>query len=301
MKVVLLAGGVGGSRLADGMARLLGSDLTVVVNTGDDFDHYGLRICPDLDTVLYTLSGLGDPERGWGLAGETYNCLEALERLGEEPWFLLGDGDLATHLWRRQALDRGLRLTQVTDHLRRRLGVTCRVLPMADEPVATRVRTDEGWLSFQDYFVRHKHQPAVRELAFQGSPGLSPELEQALTEAELTVLAPSNPFVSLLPILRVSGLAERLPRPRLAVSPIVAGRALKGPAAAMLASLGFPVSAAGAALVLEGHLDELICDEQDRALELPCPARFLPTVMRNPEDRLELARRILEGWPESPG
>lgn len=301
MKVVLLAGGVGGSRLADGMARLLGSDLTVVVNTGDDFDHYGLRICPDLDTVLYTLAGLGDRERGWGLAGETFNCLEALERLGEDPWFLLGDRDLATHLWRRQALDRGLRLTQVTDALRGRLGLTCRVLPMADEPVATKVRTDEGWLSFQDYFVRHKHRPAVRELAFEGSPRLSPEIERALAEAELTVLAPSNPFVSLMPILKVPGLAERLPRPRLAVSPIVGGAALKGPAAAMLATLGFEVSPAGVALALEGHLDELICDEQDRALKLPCPGRFLPTIMRSLEDRLELARRILEERPEIPG
>lgn len=292
MKVVLLAGGVGGSRMADGLNQVLGADLTVIVNTGDDFDHYGLRICPDLDTVLYTLAGVGDPVRGWGLEGETFNGLDMLARYGEDPWFLLGDRDLATHLLRRHWLSQGWSLTRVTDELRRRLGVACRVLPMADEPVATRIRTEAGWLSFQDYFVRHKHQPTVREIVFEGTPSLSPEVAGALAEAELTVLAPSNPFVSLLPILSVPGLKERLPRPRRAVSPIVGGAALKGPAGAMLTALGYACSPAGVAAVLGEAQDTMICDLQDEGLEL-AGARFLPTVMGSRADRAELARRLL--------
>lgn len=285
VKVVLLAGGVGGSRMADGLNQVLGADLTVIVNTGDDFDHYGLRICPDLDTVLYTLAGLGDPVRGWGLEGETFNSLEMMGRYGEENWFLLGDRDLATHLLRRQWLDAGWSLTKVTDELRRRLGIACRVLPMADEPVATKIRTDDGWLNFQDYFVRHKHQPEVRELRFEGTPALSREVAQALAEAELTVLAPSNPFVSLLPILRVPGLAERLPRPRIAVSPIVGGKALKGPAGAMLTSLGYECGPDGVREVLKESCDEMVRDVEDGGA--------FPTVMRTRADRAELARRLL--------
>ncbi len=292
MKVVLLAGGVGGSRMADGLNQVLGSDLTVIVNTGDDFDHYGLRICPDLDTVLYTLASLGDPVRGWGLEGETFNGLDMLKRYGEDTWFMLGDRDLSTHLLRRQWLDRGWTLTRVTEELRTRLGLACRVLPMANEPVATRIRTDDGWLSFQDYFVRHKHAPAVREIAFEGTPTLSPEVAGALDEAELTILAPSNPFVSLLPILSVPGLRERLPHPVRAVSPIVAGQALKGPAAAMLASLGFECTPRGVVSVLGGVCDEMICDLADEGLAL-AGARFLPTVMRSRADRAELARALL--------
>lgn len=290
MKAVLLAGGVGGSRMADGLNQILGPDLTVIVNTGDDFDHYGLRICPDLDTVLYTLADLGDPVRGWGLEGETFNGLDMLTRYGEDPWFMLGDRDLATHLLRRQWLESGWSLTRVTGELRRRLGLACQVLPMANEPVSTRIRTDQGWLSFQDYFVRHKHQPTVREIAFEGTPTLSPEVQAALAEAELTILAPSNPFVSLLPILSVPGL--RPTRPCLAISPIVAGAALKGPAGAMLTALGHPCSPVGVWEVLGEHCDLLVCDEQDRGLELP-QARFLPTVMRSRADRKELARALL--------
>lgn len=291
MKVVLLAGGVGGSRMADGLNQVLGADLTVVVNTGDDFDHYGLRICPDLDTVLYTLADLGDPVRGWGLQGETFNGLDMLTRYGEDPWFLLGDRDLATHLLRRQWLGQGRTLTSVTEELRARLGIACRVLPMADEPVATRLRTDDGWLSFQDYFVRQQHRPAVREIAFEGTPSLSPEVGEALATSELTILAPSNPFVSLLPILSVPGLRPQ--RPCLAVSPIVRGAALKGPAGAMLTSLGYPCSPVGVWEVLKGHCDLLVCDEQDRGLELP-QARYAQTVMRSRADRAALARALLQ-------
>ncbi len=236
-RVVELAGGVGGAKLAHGLLADVGSDLTVIVNTGDDLVLHGLAIWPDHDTVTYTLAGLDDVERGWGLADETWTVMDRLAALGDETWFRLGDRDLATHLWRTDRLRDGARPTAVAGELARRLGVAAAVLPMTDHEVRTEVRGDDGWLEFQEYFV-HRHQaPEVHEVRFTGSDRATatPEVLAAFEAAELVVIAPSNPIVSVGPILAVGGIREAIDAargrgvPLVAVSGIVGGRALKGP------------------------------------------------------------------------
>lgn len=305
IRCVALSGGVGGARLSHGLAQALPpGSLTVVVNTGDDFDHLGLRICPDLDTVLYTLAGLAHEEQGWGLAGETFAAMEMLERYGGPTWFRLGDRDLATHLERTRLLAEGLGLAEVTRRLAHALGLTARVLPMCEEPVATRVRTSEGnLLDFQDWFVRRAQQDAIAAVEFEGieraRPG--PGVGEALADADLVVLCPSNPFVSLAPILAVPGLALG-PGRKVAVSPILGGQAVKGPAAAMLRSLGHEVSAMGVARLYAGVVDAFVLDEVDLGLaseveRLGMQALVMPTMMKGPEGRLALAERLLERVP----
>ncbi|MCI0346376.1 MAG: 2-phospho-L-lactate transferase, partial [Chloroflexi bacterium] len=252
---VALAGGVGGAKLAAGLRAHLGERLTVVVNTADDLERHGLLVSPDHDTVMYTLAGLANREWGWGLEGETFAASEMLARYGEETWFRLGDRDLATHIVRTRALRDGARLTDVSRQLTRALDVAATILPMTDAGVRTEVRTDDGWLEFQDYFVRLHQAPTVHEVRFDGieAASVSPEVAAAFDAAELIVVAPSNPIVSIGPILAVPGLRAAIDAARargvrvIAVSPIIAGRALKGPADRMLASLGHEATALGVA------------------------------------------------------
>jgi LPPG:FO 2-phospho-L-lactate transferase len=305
-RILALCGGVGGAKLAYGLARMLPSDdLAVIVNTGDDFEHFGLRICPDLDTVMYTLSGNDNRDAGWGRAAESWAVMDEVGRLGGETWFKLGDKDLALHLLRRQLLDRGERLTAVTRQLAGRLGVRNAVLPMSDEPVRTIVETAEGELAFQEYFVRRRCEPKVTGFRFQGAARAvpSPEVVAALSSPELQgiVICPSNPYVSIGPMLAIDGIRRQLEAstvPILAVSPIVAGRAVKGPAAKIMSELGAPVSGLLVARLYGRLIDGMVLDEQDRALVAQRrdddPRLFVaPTVMRRSEDRVALARECL--------
>jgi LPPG:FO 2-phospho-L-lactate transferase len=272
--IVALAGGVGGARLCSGLARILSPrDLAIVVNTGDDFEHLGLAICPDLDTVLYTLAGLHNPHTGWGRADETWSAMETFAALGGATWFRLGDRDLALHVLRTQALRAGATLTQVTAQLARALGVRHALLPMSDTPVRTRVRTLRGELAFQDYFVRLRCRPRVQGFRFLGANGarISKPLAAVLASGDLAavIICPSNPFVSIAPILRVPALRRWFAQrrvPVIAVSPIVGGRALKGPAAKMLRELGMETSALGIARHYGRRVDAWVIDRADRSL-----------------------------------
>jgi len=304
--IVALCGGVGGAKLAYGLARALPPhELTVVVNTGDDFQHFGLTICPDVDTVMYTIAGRDNRDTGWGRAAESWAVMDEVGRLGGETWFKLGDKDLALHLMRRQLLDRGERLTGVTQHLAARLSVQTAVLPMSDQPVRTVVETAEGDLAFQDYFVRRRCEPKVTGFRFEGAVEArpSPEVAAALSDPALSgvIICPSNPYVSIGPMLAVAGIREQLERTRvpvLAISPIVAGRAIKGPAAKMMAELGGAVSGLEVARLYANLIDGMLLDEQDRALlaerrDDDPQLFFAPTVMRTLEDRVALARECL--------
>lgn len=305
--VVLLAGGVGGARLAHGLQAHLGADLTVVVNTADDLERHGLLVSPDHDTVMYTLAGIDNREWGWGLDGETFAASAMLERYGEETWFRLGDRDLATHIVRTARLRRGDRPTLIARDLQRSLGVAATILPMADQPVRTEVLTDDGWLDFQDYFVRRHQEPAVRDVRFTGIEAASatPEVEAALGAAEAIVVAPSNPFVSVRPILAVAGVEAAIQTARtrrvpvVAVSGIVGGAALKGPADRMLVSLGHEASALGVARQYTGIADVFVLDRIDAALEAPIAALGMrtlvtDTIMTGDAERARLAGEILQ-------
>ena len=305
-RVVELAGGVGGAKLAEGLQAVVGAGLTVIVNTADDTERHGLLVCPDHDTVLYTLAGLENRELGWGLAGDTWATMGAMERYGEPGWFRLGDLDLATHIVRTDQLRRGARLTDVLLGLQRSLGIAATILPMADEPVRTRVRTDAGWLEFQDYFVRLRQAPEVHDVAFDGiaSARPTPEVAAAIEAAEVIVIAPSNPIVSVGPILGVPGMTELLATARgrgariVAVSGIIGGKALKGPADRMLASLGHEPSALGVARGYAGLIDTFVLDSIDadqapvvRALGIG-PV-VTDTIMTDDASRERLAREVL--------
>jgi LPPG:FO 2-phospho-L-lactate transferase len=301
-----ISGGVGGAKLALGLARTLEPDaLTIVANTGDDFDHLGLRICPDLDTVMYTLADLSNRELGWGLAGETWQFLEALAALGGETWFRLGDRDLATHIRRRQLLDEGHSLSSATGILCEQLGVAHPVWPMTDQSVPTTVHLKEGVdLSFQHYFVRDRCEPTVSGFTFAGVDRAEPSvgLRQALTRPDLgaVVICPSNPFVSVDPVLAIPEVADLMrdaAAPVIAVSPIIGGEALKGPAAKMMRELGVPNTATAVAQHYGDLLDGFVIDETDRALETELSA-VVPTIVTNTvmvtlEDRIRLAQACL--------
>ncbi len=304
--VVLLAVGVGGAKLAFGLQARLGERLSVIVNTGDDLERHGLAVWPDHDTVVYTLAGLDDRERGWGLRDETWSATAQLERLGEETWFRLGDRDLGTHIARTAWLRAGARPTDVALRLQRALGVRATVLPMSDAPVRTEVRTDDGWLEFQEYFVHRRQEPAVREVRFVGADeaDATPEAIGALEAAAAIVIAPSNPFVSIGPILALGAVRETLADARrrgvsiVAVSPIVGGRALKGPADRTLVSLGFEASAAAVARRYAGIATCFVLDAVDRDQEpairaLGLQALVTDTVMSDDDARLRLATQIL--------
>jgi LPPG:FO 2-phospho-L-lactate transferase len=304
-RVVVLVGGVGGAKLAHGLARLLPPErLTVIVNTGDDFWHYGLRVCPDLDTVMYTLAGIVDKGNGWGIGGDTTAMLDALRRYGEQTWFRLGDQDVATHLLRTLALRDGERLTAITARLTKNLGVLHTILPMTDDPVATMIETvEQGELEFQEYFVRYRWQPTVRRLRYAGadSAHLTPEVEAALEAADVVVFAPSNPWLSIMPVLSVNGMRAALaasPAPKVALTPIIAGGAVKGPAAKIAAELGHEVSARGVAALYRGIIDGFVCDVRDADLDFgalaPLHTLQIDTLMLDEEGRVRVAREILD-------
>lgn len=303
--VVALAGGVGGAKLADGLAQVLGDRLIVIVNTGDDFEHLGFYISPDLDTVMYTLAGIANPEQGWGLAGETWNFMDQVVRLGGPQWFKLGDRDIATHALRTERLRAGERLSVITADLCRSLSVASHVLPMTDDAVRTIVHSGAQTLAFQDYFVRLRAEVAVSGLSFDGADKAKPtkEIAVALTNPALQaiILCPSNPYLSIDPILAVPGLREALLKanvPIVAVSPIVGGAAIKGPAAKIMRELGMPASVLSVARHYRGLVSGLVIDEVDAshvaAIETEgMRVHIAQTVMRNADDRLKLAEECL--------
>ena len=305
-KVLALAGGVGGAKLALGLARVLPPEqLTVAVNTGDDDCFHGLHISPDLDTMLYTLAGLANPETGWGLAGDTFQGLAMLGRYGAETWFNLGDRDLATHIRRTQLLREGATLSEVTADFCQRLGVGQLIVPMSDDPVRTVLATDAGELTMQEYFVRERSQPAVNGIQYRGAAAArpSPGLAAAMVDAAAVVLCPSNPLLSLGPILAVPGVREGLAacagRCRAAVSPIVGGAAVSGPAARIMAGLGYDATAWGVARLYRGLCDFFLMDERDAALapaveELGMRPVSAPIIMETEGDKVALAELILK-------
>jgi LPPG:FO 2-phospho-L-lactate transferase len=305
--IVALAGGVGGARLARGLIDVMTpNELAIAVNTGDDFEHLGLHISPDLDTVMYTLAGINDPVQGWGIAGETWNFMQALEQVGGETWFRLGDRDLATHVERTRRLRANESLSAVTQHLCSRLGVQHRVVPMSDDSVRTIVHTRTGPLAFQDYFVRNRAEPAVTHIVFAGaehatmSPGLLDALDDPALEA--VIICPSNPYLSIAPILAVpqvrAALAQRRV-PTIAVSPIIGGRALKGPAAKIMRELGYEPSALTVAQFYRGLIDALVLDRSDQSLcrsieALGIRTMVTDTVMHDDRMQTSLARSVIE-------
>jgi LPPG:FO 2-phospho-L-lactate transferase len=305
MKVALLVGGVGGAKLAYGLAHVLPpEDLSIIVNTGDDFSLYGLQVCPDLDTVMYTLAGLVDPVNGWGVAADTTHTLDALKRYGEDIWFRLGDQDMATHLLRTRALHAGERLTQVTARLTKSLGIPQQILPMTDSPVATMVDTvEQGEIDFQTYFVRYRWQPTVKRLRLSGieQSVLSDEVRKAISNCGVLIIGPSNPWLSINPILSVPGMRDLIAGrviPRVAVSPIVRGEAIKGPAAKLMRELGYEVSAEAVARFYNGLINSFVYDLSDDELTLPVIHLLrCETVMKSDHDKVFLARSML-GWIE---
>jgi LPPG:FO 2-phospho-L-lactate transferase len=305
--ILALAGGVGGAKLAKGLADVLPpEELVVVVNTGDDFEHLGLHVSPDVDTVMYTLAGINNTTLGWGIAGETWNFMRALEALGGEAWFRLGDRDLATNIERTHRLRAGESLSAVTGHLCARLGVRHHVVPMSDAPVRTLVHTSEGVLTFQDYFVRRRAEPAVTKLEFSGAEEvrIAPAFRFALDSRALAavVVCPSNPYLSIAPILALPDVRTALERrrvPVIAVSPIVAGQALKGPAAKIMRELGKEPSSLEVARFYQGLIDMLVVDHADSALGASIAALGIRpvvtnSIMKEPQDRGILAKRIIE-------
>lgn len=304
--VLALCGGVGGAKFAAGLAAILPPEqLTIIVNTGDDFEHVGLSISPDIDTVMYTLSGLSDTERGWGVADESWRAMEMLGRLGEADWFKLGDRDLGMHLTRTHRLRSGESLSRVTTDIARKLGIVTAIAPMSDDPVRTEVETDAGVLSFQRYFVAEQCRPVARAIRYAGVTHARPSaaFAAALARPDLAavMICPSNPYLSIDPILAVPGVRDRLAAlatPRLAVSPIVAGQALKGPAAKLMAELGVEPDVVAVARHYMGLIDALVIDEADRARagrveQVGVKAIVAPAIMRTVADRAGLAATVL--------
>ena len=301
--VVVLCGGVGAARFLEGVVRAVDAEaVTAIVNVADDAEFHALHVSPDIDTVLYTLAGIVDPAQGWGVRGDTHVLQAALARLGRDTWFQLGDRDIATHIHRTALLREGVTLTEITARLARSLGVRARILPSSDERQATMVRTDDGWLAFQEYFVHRRQQDTVREVRFGGPGTPAPGVLDAIAGASVVLVAPSNPIVSIGPILALAGVRDalsRTPAPVVAISPIVGGEALKGPAAAMLASLGHEVSPVGVARMYADFLDAMVLDERDDALasavESAGPRAIVaPTIMRDLASKEQLARVAID-------
>ena len=302
-KVVALSGGVCGAKLALGLSHVVDpDDLTVIVNTGDDFTHLGLSISPDIDTLLYTLSDLANPDLGWGRRDETWTFMRALEQLGGDTWFKLGDADIALHIERTRKLAAGETLTQVTATLARQLGIKTQVLPMSNDRVETKVRSDTGWLAFQDYFVRQHCEPAVREIAYRGTEkaALSREVMEALLDDNLRaiILCPSNPWLSVGPMLALPGMREMLKTssvPVIAVSPLIGGQAVKGPTAKLMRELNLDVSSAEVARYYDGLINGFVVDEVDADTPLPkgMQRAVEPIMMKTLEDKIRVARAVL--------
>ena len=308
-RVVLLVGGVGGAKLALGLARVLPPDaLTIIVNTADDFDHLGLHISPDVDTVMYTLADLVNKSTGWGLAEDTTQAMSMVDRYGGPTWFKLGDKDLGTHLMRTRWLREGFSLTDITRKLCAALSVQQTLLPMTNDPVRTMLDTDQGILSFQEYFVREGWQPVVRQIRYTGSEqaASNPDVALALDRATLIVFGPSNPFLSLDPILSIAGVRGRIEQatvPRVAISPIIAGQAVKGPTAKLMTELDVDISPVGVAAHYQGLLDGILVDHVDQALckniedSLGLRTTTEAIFMKNETDKIQLAEALLS-WVE---
>jgi LPPG:FO 2-phospho-L-lactate transferase len=303
-RVLALSGGVGGAKLALGLSRVLPGDaLTIVANTGDDFQHLGLSISPDLDTLLYTLGGLDNSATGWGQRDETWNFMTALKKLGGEAWFQLGDRDLATHVERTRRLAAGEPLSSIIDNFRNRFGIAARILPMSDDKVRTRVKTVEGWLDFQDYFVRQQCRPAISDITFAGAADATmlPGFRDALTDNSLRaiIVCPSNPFISIEPILAVPGVRSAIREaevPVIAISPIIGGQAVKGPTAKMMKELGIEASAAAVARRYGDLIDAYVVDHADAESCANLGMTIVPAkaLMETIEDREALARIALD-------
>lgn len=303
MRVVALAGGVGGAKLADGLAQVLPpEDLTIIVNTGDDFDHWGLKVCPDLDTVCYTLAGLANPETGWGRADENWYAFDAVTQLGGEAWFRIGDKDLGTHLVRTMRLKSGDRLSEIMQDFCARWGIRQAILPMSDEAIPTMVNTEIGVLPFQEYFVHQRCEPEVKGFMFAGAERSEPApgVIDAIERADLVVICPSNPWVSIDPILAVPRVRSAVIKcPIVAVSPIIGGKAVKGPAAKMYAELGIKPSSLAVAHHFREFLSGLVIDTIDMELEtniqnLGMAVLVTNTLMRSQADRKQLASEVLQ-------
>jgi LPPG:FO 2-phospho-L-lactate transferase len=305
MKVVALAGGTGAAKFLRGLVRVMPpADLTIIGNTGDDLELFGLSISPDLDTVAYTLAGLVDESKGWGVKQDTFFCRQALERFGETTYFALGDQDLAIHLWRSDKLRQGVPLSRVTRELTRRLGLACRLLPMSDEPVRTRVLTPGGWLAFQEFFVRDRCQPEVLDIEYVDADRARPgaEVLEAIAGADAIVICPSNPISSVGPIVAVPGIRRALVERRdavTAISPIIGESPVSGPAGKMMHAKGFPISVIGVAQAYGGFLGRLFIDERDRAaapiLQESGVRAIVADITMNDRDReIALARTVLE-------
>jgi LPPG:FO 2-phospho-L-lactate transferase len=302
--IAVLTGGTGGAKFVDGLRKVVPPrELTFIVNTGDDFECWGLYISPDVDSIIYVLSDLLSKDRGWGVDGDTFQCLEAMKRLGEPAWFQIGDRDLSTHLRRTQLLREGKTLCEATAEITKNLGIESTVLPMTNSPVETRVTIPEGEISFQDYFVRRRFRDPVNSVRFSGAENSSaaPGVVDAILSAEMILLAPSNPVTSIGPILAVPGIRKALQdatAPIGAVSPIVGGAAVSGPAAALMAAQKLPVSVAGVAEAYQDFLDFLIVDSADaEASQRFTHARLemysTNTIMKTNDDRTELARAVV--------
>jgi LPPG:FO 2-phospho-L-lactate transferase len=303
-KVVALAGGVGGAKFLQGLAGVVSNDrLTAIVNTADDFELWGLHISPDVDTVMYTLAGVANPATGWGIAGDTRSTLDGIAAYSEDPWFLVGDRDFSTHILRTHRLREGQVLSEVTAGLASALGIGVRLLPMSDDAVRTHIRVEDGWLGFQDYFVGRRHEDAVLDVRFDGIEAASPApgVLEALRDADLILFCPSNPIVSIAPILGVPGIKDAIASSDAMVaciSPIVGGKALKGPAAGMLEQRGLDVSAAGVAAYYGDLVDVMIIDEVDAALAPAIEAQgkrviVLQTIMGDRDDRVCFASEVM--------
>jgi LPPG:FO 2-phospho-L-lactate transferase len=304
MKITALAGGIGAAKFLLGLAGCeRPEDITIIANTGDDIELFGLRVSPDIDTLTYTLAGVINEETGWGLSGDSFECLSWIGRYGEASWFNLGDRDLATHIYRTAELRRGRTLSEVTDHIRRSLGVRARILPMTDSYTPTRVLTDEGEMHFQEYFVRRRSAPRVLEIRFDNieSARPAPGVERAILDADLVIVCPSNPFISIGPVLAVPGVRDCLRKVAarsVAITPIIAGRALKGPAADMLGYLGHDVSALGVARIYGDLVRSFVLDEADSDLKTPIEelgmrALVTGTLMKTAEDKRRLAETVM--------
>ena len=302
--ILALSGGVGGAKLALGLSHIVpAEDLLIVANTGDDFEHLGLSVSPDLDTLMYALADLDNQTLGWGRRDETWSFMETLGALGGPSWFRLGDRDLAVHFERTRRLKAGDSLTQVTDAFWQALGIAARGIPMSDDPVRTRVLAEDGWLDFQDYFVGQQCRPVVRDLAFHGveTARAHPDFIAALANPalEAVVICPSNPFISIEPILALAGVRDALRAcnaPIIAVSPIIAGQAVKGPTAKMMTELGMVPSSAAVAARYGDLLDTIILDSGDAAEvdDIDCRVLLAPTLMKTLDDKIALARLVLD-------
>jgi LPPG:FO 2-phospho-L-lactate transferase len=303
--ITALAGGVGAARFLTGLVKLVeGKDLSIIVNTGDDIELFGLHISPDVDIVTYTLAGIVDEEKGWGIRGDTFHCLEALRKLYGEAWFNLGDKDLATHIFRTNLLKTGLKLSEVTERVRRLLGVEAAILPMTDDKFETRVLVEEGAVHFEEYFVKRGAKDEVLGVEFFGADKANPAagVLESIRDAELLLVCPSNPIVSIGSILAVNGVRDAVKRTKakkVAVSPIIAGAPVKGPADKLLRGLGFEVSAHSVAQLYSDFLDTFILDVADSAEKteiekLGIEVKVTNTLMGSLEDKIGLARTVLE-------